>query len=94
VRGPEALRQGGRGGGKRVLLVLDQAGWHSANGVEVPEGVHLEFLPAIASSELRPAQRLWPLANEAVANRLLLCASRSSKGRCVALLADRGTIRS
>ena len=48
----------GAGEGKGVLLVLDQAGWHAANGVEVPEGVHLEYLPAIASPELQPAQRL------------------------------------
>ena len=48
----------GAGEGKGVLLVLDQAGWHTANGVEVPEGVHLEYLPAIASPELQPAQRL------------------------------------
>ncbi len=38
-------------------------------GVEVPEGIRLEFLPS-GSPELQPAERLWPLTNEAVANRL------------------------
>jgi hypothetical protein len=26
-------------------LVLDQAGWHTGREVELPEGIHLEFLP-------------------------------------------------
>jgi len=54
---------------KRVLLVLDQAGWHTGVEVGAPEGIELEFLPA-RSPELMPAERLWPLVNERVANRL------------------------
>jgi transposase len=54
---------------KRVLLVVDQAGWHTGKEVEVPEGIHLEFLPS-GSPELQPAERLWVLTNEAVANGL------------------------
>ena len=53
---------------KRILLVLDQAGWHTSGEIEVPEGIHLEFLPT-GSPELQPAERLWPLTNEAIANR-------------------------
>jgi transposase len=53
---------------KRILLVVDKAGWHTGGEVEVPEGIHLEFLPS-GSPELMPAERLWPLTNEAVANR-------------------------
>jgi transposase len=59
-------REIGAGKDKRILLVLDQAGWHTGKEVEVPEGVQLEFLPA-RSPELQPAERLWPLTNEAVA---------------------------
>jgi transposase len=58
----------GAGPDKRVILVLDGAGWHASAGLAVPEGVRLEFLPPY-SPELQPAERLWPLANEAVANR-------------------------
>jgi len=47
---------------------MDQAGWHTSSQVEVPEG-HLEFMPS-HSPELQPAERLWPLTNEAVANQL------------------------
>ncbi len=53
---------------KRVLLVLDNAPWHTTGKLRVPEGVHLEFLPS-SSPELQPTERLWPLSNEAVANR-------------------------
>lgn len=36
--------------------------------MRVPEGVHLLFLPP-KSPELQPAEQLWPLTNEAIANR-------------------------
>lgn len=62
-------RSVGAGSDKQVILVLDQAGWHIAEEVAVPEGVHLLFLPSY-SPELQPAERLWPLTNEGVANRL------------------------
>jgi transposase len=56
------------GQGKHVLLVLDSAGWHVSPQVHVPVGLHLHFLPPY-SPELQPAERLWPLTNEAPANR-------------------------
>jgi transposase len=37
--------------------------------VALPEGIRLEFLPT-GSPELQPAERPWPLTNEAIANRL------------------------
>ena len=52
---------------KRILLVLDQAGWHTTNKLVLPEGIDLFFLPS-HSPELQPAERLWPLTNEAIAN--------------------------
>lgn len=58
----------GAGTRKRVLLVLDGAGWHKAKKLRVPEGIHLEFLPS-HSPELQPSERLWPLSDEALANR-------------------------
>jgi transposase len=58
----------GAGPDKIVVLVLDNAGWHASPGLAVPEGIVLEFLPAY-TPELRPAEHLWPLADEAVANR-------------------------
>jgi len=58
----------GSGEGKLLLVVLDRAGWHVSGRVEVPEGVGLVFLPPY-SPELQPVERVWPLVNEAVANR-------------------------
>ncbi|WP_460414404.1 IS630 family transposase, partial [Thermus oshimai] len=49
-------------------VVLDRAGWHTSGRLEVPEGIRLVFLPPY-SPELQPAERVWPLVNEAVANR-------------------------
>lgn len=86
----------GAGEDKRILLVLDRAGWHTAGKLEVPEGIHLEFLPP-RSPELQPAERLWPLANEAVANRLfedLDGLEEALVKRCVALLEQAELIRS
>ena len=53
---------------KHVILVLDQSGWHTSQALTVPDGIHLVFLPPY-SPELQPAERLWPLTNEAIANR-------------------------
>jgi DDE superfamily endonuclease len=74
----EFAKEVGAGKGKHVLLVVDQAGWHTGGEVEIPEGIHLEFLPS-GSPELMPAERLWTLTNEGVANKLSLRRSRNSK---------------
>jgi transposase len=54
---------------KRVVLVMDQAGWHTSAQVVVPEGIHVVFLPPY-SPHMQPAERLWPILNEALANRV------------------------
>ena len=64
----EFARDEGIGPTRRAVLVLDGAGWHASPALAVPEGVHLAPLPP-ASPELQPAERLWPLVDEPVANR-------------------------
>jgi transposase len=59
----------GAGPRKLILLVLDGAGWHVSADLVVPEGIRLIFLPPY-SPELQPAEHLWPLTKEAIANRL------------------------
>ena len=44
--------------GERVILVVDNAGWHKARALKVPANVILWFLPP-HSPELNPAERLW-----------------------------------
>jgi transposase len=63
----ELARLVGAGKKKRVILVLDRAGWHVAKALVIPEGIHLFHLPA-STPELQPAERLWPPLREAVAN--------------------------
>ena len=58
----------GAGAQKLILLVVDQAGWHKSGEATVPAGIRLVFLPP-RSPELQPAERLWPLSNEAICNR-------------------------
>jgi transposase len=58
----------GAGPGQQVIVVLDGAGWHVSAQLYLPAGVHLNFLPPY-SPELQPAEWLWPLTNEALANR-------------------------
>ena len=58
----------GVGPTKHIVLALDGAGWHSGTAVQVPHGLHLVPLPPY-SPELQPAERLWPLVNEPLANR-------------------------
>ncbi|OWY59333.1 hypothetical protein B7486_75135 [cyanobacterium TDX16] len=76
-------RHFGLGKRKRVILVVDQASFHLSNKVRIPEGIHLLFLPP-KSPELQPAERLWTLTNEAIANR-----SFTSLDELEALTSDR-----
>ena len=52
----------------RAVVVVDQAGWHVARDLVAPEGVDLVRLPSY-SPELQPAERLWALVDEPIANR-------------------------
>ena len=57
------------GSQRRVVLALDQAAFHTSENLEVPEGIHLLWMPP-KSPELQPAERLWPLTDEPLANRV------------------------
>ena len=84
----EFAREVGAGEDKHVVLVVDQAGWHTGGEARLPEGIHLEFLPS-GSPELQPAERLWPLSNEALANGLFEEIEQIEQAllhRCVELL--------
>lgn len=79
----------------RAVLVWDGAGSHTSTALVVPAGIDLVPLPP-ASPELQPAERLWPLLNEAVANRSftdLDALEAALVERCRMLRADRTTIR-
>jgi len=48
--------------------VVDNAGWHRTEKLQLPEGLELLFLPAY-SPELPPAERLWSLGDEPIVNQ-------------------------
>ena len=57
----------GAGPEKRVVLLLDNAGWHTLPNLAVPNGIRLFYLPPY-SPELQPAETLWTLVDEPIVN--------------------------
>ena len=41
-----------------LLVVTDGAAWHTAKGLQLPENVHLLFLPP-ATPEMNPIEQIW-----------------------------------
>ena len=90
-------KSAGAGKDKRVLLQLDQAGWHGPENLAVPDGIRLVFQPS-HSPELQPVfGPLWtnPLPTSAskqskisirqlasVASRSQISAIPSAQARC------------
>ena len=58
----------GAGAKKRIVLQLDNAGWHGPENLVVPDGIKLVFQPA-HSPQLQPAEHLWAFVDEPLANR-------------------------
>ena len=59
------------GKNKHVVLVLDQAGWHVAKALKVPNNITLLHLPPY-SPELNPIERVWAyLKSHYLSNRVL-----------------------
>jgi hypothetical protein len=56
----------GVGNNKRVVIQLDQAGWHGPQNLTLPDGIRLVFQPS-HSPELQPAEHLPMLAFIAIA---------------------------
>src|ERR671910_1743081 len=54
-----------------AVLVLDQAGWHGAKGLQVPESLTLVPLPAY-SPDLNPVERVWLYLRERYLSHRLL----------------------
>ena len=52
---------------KRVVLQLDNAGWHGPENLRVPDGVRLVHQPPY-SPELQPAEYLWAFIDEPLVN--------------------------
>jgi transposase len=89
-------RDEGVGHEKQAVLAVDNAGWHTGKDLVLPEGVHLAFLPAY-SPELQPAERLWGLVDEPVANRAFASLGDledTLAARCLEIERQRPAVRS
>ena len=85
----------GAGPTKRIILQLDNAGWHGPQNLAVPDGIRLVFQPA-NSPELQPAEHLWAFVDEPLANRYfrtLRHLDRVVARRCRQLIDQADTIR-
>jgi transposase len=88
-------REAGAGPDRIILLVLDNAGWHTQAGLKVPDGIHLVYLPPY-TPELQPAETLWVHVDEPIASRhfeTLADLDAAVAAQCVALSKDRDRIR-
>ena len=85
----------GVGKKKRVVVQLDNAGWHGPENLTVPDGIRLVYQPP-HSPELQPAEHLWAFVDEPLANRYFETLEDLDKAvakRCVALTTQTDTIR-
>ena len=88
--------EAGAGRERRIVLTLDNAGWHGEAGLAVPDGVRLVFQPAY-TPEVQPAETLWTLVDEPVVNKhipTLEALDEIISMRCAALASEREKIKS
>ena len=88
-------REAGAGLDRIIILVLDGAGWHTAPGLAVPEGIRLVYLPPY-TPELQPAETLWAHVDEPIVNKhfeTIEDLDAVVAARCVALENDRALVR-
>jgi hypothetical protein len=88
-----------------AVLVLDQAGWHGAKGLKVPEAVTLVPLPppspdpgSSPGQALNPVERVWLYLRERYLSHRLLADYKAVVDACCdawnALTAEAGRLRS
>ena len=83
-------REAGAGRERMIVLGLDSAGWHTEPNLVVPDGIRLAYLPP-DSPELQPAEHLWPVLDEPLANQYfetLADLERAVAERCLVLDGD------
>jgi putative transposase len=83
--------------GTHAIVVMDQAGWHVAHGLEVPANLTFVPLPPY-SPELNPIERVWRYLKDVwLSNRVFPDLDAVIDACCQAwsaLLAETGRIRS
>jgi transposase len=87
-------REAGAGRERMIVLGLDSAGWHTEPNLVVPDGIRLADLPPY-SPELQPAEHLWPVLDEPLANQYfetLADLERAVADRCRGLDGDQPSL--
>ena len=82
-------------GAKVLVVIVDNAGWHVAKTLAVPPNVVLHQLPS-CTPELQPAEPLWPLVREGLANKTfptLAALTVPLERRCRWLADDPATVK-
>jgi hypothetical protein len=82
-------------GRKVLVLIVDNAGCHVAGTLVVPPNVVLVHLPP-CTPELQPAEPLWPLVREGLANKAfptLLARTDPLEKRCQWLAVNPATVK-
>lgn len=83
------------GGDKVLVVIVDNAGWHVAGKLAVPPNVVLHHLPS-CTPELQPAEPLWPLVRECLANKAfatLAALTEPLEKRCQWLAGDTAAVK-
>jgi transposase len=88
-------KEAGAGPGRIIILVLDNAGWHTREGLVVPEGIRLVYLPPY-TPELQPVETLWVHVDEPAVNKhfeTLADLDETVARQCITLSADTQRIK-
>jgi transposase len=88
-------KSAGAGENKRIVLQLDNAGWHGPENLAVPDGIRLVFQPSY-SPEVQPAEHLWEFVDEPLVNTYFETIRELEKvvsKRCVELIGQQDMIR-
>jgi len=72
---------------KVIFMFMDQAGWHRANDLKIPQNVRLMWLPAF-SSELNPTEHIWDELREKMFHNITFDCLSSIEDRLVDGLRD------
>ena len=55
---------------KKVVIVMDGAGWHKSEGLQIPSNIRIELLPPYCP-ELNPVERFWKyIKDNVIKNRV------------------------
>ena len=55
---------------KKIIMIMDQAGWHKSKALKIPKNIKIIFLPPY-SPELNPVERFWKWTRSGITHNRL-----------------------